>query len=206
MLKYALDTAAAVHRLPDQGAVPAHCLRKKPPLWSPLPASSRRFFALGERLPRRARRERSSTRTMYSWISIAGFSVNVGFQVNQLTSVMLLVVTTLSSLSHVYSVGTCTATRDTPGFRLPGVLPFFILLLVMANNFLLMFVGWEGVGLCSYLLIGFWYEKKSRRTPASRPSWWTGWEISGSSSGYCSSSSPSAPLISPTCSRPVASA
>ena len=99
---------------------------------------------------------------LYSWISIGTFSVNVGFQIDQLTTVMLLVVTTLSSLIHIYSVGYMHGDKGYPRFfAYLALFTFFMLVLVMANNFLVMFVGWEGVGLCSYLLIGFWYEKKS---------------------------------------------
>ncbi len=98
----------------------------------------------------------------YTWISIGTFSVNVGFQIDQLTSVMLLVVTTLSSLIHIYSVGYMHGDKGYPRFfAYLALFTFFMLVLVMANNFLVMFVGWEGVGLCSYLLIGFWFEKKS---------------------------------------------
>jgi NADH-quinone oxidoreductase subunit L len=98
----------------------------------------------------------------YSWISVGTFSVNMGFQIDQLTAVMLLVVTTLSSLIHIYSVGYMHGDRGYPRFfAYLALFTFFMLVLVMANNFLVMFVGWEGVGLCSYLLIGFWYEKKS---------------------------------------------
>jgi NADH-quinone oxidoreductase subunit L len=99
---------------------------------------------------------------LYSWISIGTLSVNVGFQIDQLTAVMLLVVTTLSSLIHIYSVGYMHGDKGYARFfAYLNLFTFFMLILVMANNFLLMFVGWEGVGLCSYLLIGFWYEKKS---------------------------------------------
>ena len=99
---------------------------------------------------------------LYSWISVGTFSANVGFQIDQLTAVMLLVVTTLSSLIHIYSVGYMHGDKGYARFfAYLNLFTFFMLVLVMANNFLLMFVGWEGVGLCSYLLIGFWYEKKS---------------------------------------------
>jgi len=99
---------------------------------------------------------------LYSWISVGTFSANVGFQIDQLTVVMLLVVTTLSSLIHIYSVGYMHGDKGYARFfAYLNLFTFFMLVLVMANNFLLMFVGWEGVGLCSYLLIGFWYEKKS---------------------------------------------
>ncbi len=99
---------------------------------------------------------------LYSWISVGTFPANVGFQIDQLTAVMLLVVTTLSSLIHIYSVGYMHGDKGYARFfAYLNLFTFFMLVLVMANNFLLMFVGWEGVGLCSYLLIGFWYEKKS---------------------------------------------
>ncbi len=99
---------------------------------------------------------------LYSWISIGTFSVNVGFQIDQLTAVMLMVVTTLSTLIHIYSVGYMHGDKGYARFfAYLELFTFFMLVLVMANNFLLMFVGWEGGGLCSYLLIGFWYEKKS---------------------------------------------
>ena len=98
----------------------------------------------------------------YSWITIGTFSVQVGLQIDQLTAVMLLVVTSLSSLIHIYSVGYMHGDRGYARFfAYMSLFTFFMLVLVMANNFLVMFVGWEGVGLCSYLLIGFWYEKKS---------------------------------------------
>jgi NADH-quinone oxidoreductase subunit L len=98
----------------------------------------------------------------YSWISIGTFSVQVGLQIDQLTAVMLLVVTSLSSLIHIYSIGYMHGDRGYARFfAYLALFTFFMLVLVMANNFLVMFVGWEGVGLCSYLLIGFWYERKS---------------------------------------------
>ncbi len=99
---------------------------------------------------------------LYSWIAVGNFSVNVGFQIDQLTAVMLLVVTTLSSLIHIYSIGYMHGDKGySRFFSYLSLFTFFMLVLVTANNFLMMFVGWEGVGLCSYLLIGFWYEKKS---------------------------------------------
>ena len=89
---------------------------------------------------------------LYSWISIGSFSVNVGFQIDQLTSVMLLVVTTLSSLIHVYSVGYMHGDKGYARFSPTwSSLRSSCSCLSWPNNFLLMFVGWEGVGLCSYL-------------------------------------------------------
>jgi NADH-quinone oxidoreductase subunit L len=99
---------------------------------------------------------------LYSWISIGSLNISVGFQIDQLTAVMLMVVTTLSTLIHIYSIGYMHGDKGFARFfAYLELFTFFMLVLVMANNFLLMFVGWEGVGLCSYLLIGFWYEKKS---------------------------------------------
>jgi len=99
---------------------------------------------------------------LYSWITVGSLNINVGFQIDQLTAVMLMVVTTLSTLIHIYSIGYMHGDKGFARFfAYLELFTFFMLVLVMANNFLLMFVGWEGVGLCSYLLIGFWYEKKS---------------------------------------------
>ena len=79
---------------------------------------------------------------LYSWISIGTFSANVGFQIDQLTAVMLMVVTTLSSLIHIYSVGYMHGDKGYPRFfAYLALFTFFMLVLVMANNFLLMFVG-----------------------------------------------------------------
>ena len=99
---------------------------------------------------------------LYAWIAAGSFKASVGFQVDALSSIMIVTVTTISFLIHVYSFGYM---RDDPGFaRFFAYLNLFVfsmLVLVLANNYLLMFVGWEGVGLCSYLLIGFRYERKS---------------------------------------------
>ncbi len=99
---------------------------------------------------------------VYSWIPVGDFHATVGFQVDPLSAVMMLVVTFVGFLIHVYSVGYM---HGDPGYaRFFTYLNLFMtsmLILVLANNYLLMFLGWEGVGLCSYLLIGFWYQKKS---------------------------------------------
>ncbi len=97
--------------------------------------------------------------TVYSWISTGNFSVNVAFLLDPLSAVMLLVVTGVGFLIHIYSTGYMH--HDKAYWRFFTYLNLFVfamLLLVMGNNFLMMFVGWEGVGLCSYLLIGFWYD------------------------------------------------
>jgi NADH-quinone oxidoreductase subunit L len=100
--------------------------------------------------------------TLFEWIPAGSFNVNFAFMIDPLTAVMILVVTGVGFLIHFYSTGYMS---HDPGygryFTYLNLFTFSMLTLVMADNFLLMFVGWEGVGLCSYLLIGFWYEKKS---------------------------------------------
>ena len=98
---------------------------------------------------------------LFTWIAAGSFSVKVGFQIDPLSMVMLLVVTGVSTIIHVYSIGYMHGDKGIARyFTYLNLFVFSMLLLIMANNFLLMFVGWEGVGLCSYLLIGFWYENK----------------------------------------------
>ena len=98
----------------------------------------------------------------YVWIPVGEFQATVGFLVDPLSAVMMLVVSFVGFLIHVYSIGYM---HGDPGYaRFFTYLNLFMtsmLVLVLANNYLLMFLGWEGVGLCSYLLIGFWYQKKS---------------------------------------------
>jgi NADH-quinone oxidoreductase subunit L len=96
------------------------------------------------------------------WIRITGFSADFAFYLDQLSLVMLLVVTGVGFLIHIYSVGYMW--EDPSYYRFFSYLNlfmFFMLTLVLANNYLLMFIGWEGVGLASYLLIGFWFTKDS---------------------------------------------
>ena len=92
------------------------------------------------------------------------FQVSWGFRLDPLSGMMILVVTGIGTLIHVYSTA-YMADEPRGGvarfFCYLNLFCFFMLMLVLGNNFLVMFVGWEGVGLCSYLLIGYWYEKKS---------------------------------------------
>jgi NADH-quinone oxidoreductase subunit L len=95
---------------------------------------------------------------VYTWIQSGSFQVNLAFQVDALTAVMLLVVTGIGLLIHIYSLGYMGHDADMVRFFIYlNLFIFFMLVLVMGDNLLLLFVGWEGVGLCSYLLIGFWY-------------------------------------------------
>jgi NADH-quinone oxidoreductase subunit L len=105
---------------------------------------------------------RSVEKILYTWILSGEFQAKVGFLVDPLSMVMMMVVSGVSFIIHIYSHGYMHDDPDYPRyFTYLNLFVFFMLILVSANNFLLLFVGWEGVGLCSYFLIGFWYEKKS---------------------------------------------
>ncbi|MBI5050770.1 MAG: NADH-quinone oxidoreductase subunit L [Nitrospirae bacterium] len=99
---------------------------------------------------------------LYRWIVSGDFNVPIGFLIDPLTAVMLIVVTSISSLIFIYSIGYMHG--DKGYYRFFAYLSLFVfsmLTLVMSNNFLLLYFGWEAVGLCSYFLIGFWFDKKS---------------------------------------------
>ena len=104
----------------------------------------------------------SHTIPLWTWVEAGSLSVSMSFLIDPLSTIMLLVVSGVGFLVHVYSVGYM---HGDPGYpRFFTYLNLFMLsmfLLVLGDNYLVMFVGWEGVGLCSYLLIGFWYEKQS---------------------------------------------
>jgi NADH-quinone oxidoreductase subunit L len=105
---------------------------------------------------------RALTETVYTWMRVGDFRADVSFLLDPLSAVMALVVTGVGFLIHVYSVGYMAHDASFRRFFLYlNLFMFAMLTLVLADNFLLMFVGWEGVGLCSYLLIGFWYERPS---------------------------------------------
>ncbi len=98
--------------------------------------------------------------TVYTWAVIDGLTMEIGFLVDRLTALMMVVVTFVSLMVHIYTIGYM---QDDPGyqrfFSYISLFTFAMLMLVMANNFLQLFFGWEAVGLVSYLLIGFWYKK-----------------------------------------------
>src|SRR5579859_3346121 len=97
-----------------------------------------------------------------SWLNSGGFSVDYSFALDQLSLIMLLIVTGVGFLIHIYSVGYMWEEGGYYRFfSYLNLFMFFMLTLVLASNYLLMFVGWEGVGLASYLLIGFWFTKDS---------------------------------------------
>src|SRR3989454_3886954 len=127
--------------------------------WVAVPAIACSFVAACLVLARVGHGE-TWTGDLFPWISAGTFKTAVTAQVDQLSAVMLLVVTGVSFLIHLYSVGYM---RDDAGyarfFTYLNLFVFSMVMLVLAGNFLLLYVFWEGVGLCSYLLIGFWYER-----------------------------------------------
>jgi NADH-quinone oxidoreductase subunit L len=100
--------------------------------------------------------------SVYTWLVSDGIKFEIGFLVDELTALMLVVVTFVSLMVHIYTIGYM---QDDPGyqrfFSYIALFTFSMLMLVMANNFLQLFFGWEAVGLVSYLLIGFWFERES---------------------------------------------
>ncbi|MFD0751724.1 NADH-quinone oxidoreductase subunit L [Mucilaginibacter calamicampi] len=106
---------------------------------------------------------------LFTWFSVGSLHVNFSFLVDQLSSIMLLIITGVGFLIHLYSTGYM---HDDAGFgkffSYLNLFVFFMLLLVMGANYLIMFIGWEGVGLCSYLLIGFWYTNASYADAAKK--------------------------------------
>src|SRR5688500_11237249 len=98
--------------------------------------------------------------TVYTWLVSGNVRFEVGFLIDRLSATMMLVVTFVSLMVHIYTIGYMA---DDPGyqrfFSYISLFTFSMLMLVMANNFLQLFFGWEAVGLVSYLLIGFWYTK-----------------------------------------------
>jgi NADH-quinone oxidoreductase subunit L len=112
--------------------------------------------------------QRTNFVNLFSWLKAGGLDVSVAYQVDQLSLVMGLVVTGVGFIIHVYSIGYMHG--DKGFWRFFAYLNLFIFAmmnLIMADNFVLMFLGWEGVGLCSYLLIGFWYEKDFEKSTTS---------------------------------------
>ncbi|HVC21606.1 MAG TPA: NADH-quinone oxidoreductase subunit L [Vicinamibacterales bacterium] len=107
---------------------------------------------------------RALEQTVYTWIASGDFSLPLTLRLDPLAAVMILIITGIGSLIHIYSTAYMHEETDAEYARYFCYLNLFVafmLLLVLGANFLVMFVGWEGVGLCSYLLIGFWYHKKS---------------------------------------------
>ena len=104
---------------------------------------------------------------IFEWISSGNFKANWSIHIDPLSSVMLVVVTFVSALVHIYSIGYMSHDPHKPRFMsYLSLFTFSMLALVVSDNFLQLFFGWEGVGLCSYLLIGFWYKKETANNAA----------------------------------------
>jgi NADH-quinone oxidoreductase subunit L len=107
------------------------------------------------------------TTNLFTWIDTGDLQVQWALRFDPLSAVMVAVVTVVSSIIHVYSVGYMAHDKSIPRFMAYlSFFTFFMLMLVTADNFVQMFFGWEGVGLCSYLLIGFWYDRPSANAAA----------------------------------------
>jgi NADH-quinone oxidoreductase subunit L len=106
---------------------------------------------------------------LYTWASSGDLRINLGLSIDRLTAAMLLLVTIVSSLVHIYTIRYMQGERGYARFfAYIALFTFSMLMLVMADNFLQLFVFWEAVGLCSYLLIGHWYERESARNAATK--------------------------------------
>jgi NADH-quinone oxidoreductase subunit L len=98
------------------------------------------------------------TQTLWTWMDVAGFNPKISFYLDALSLVFIFVITFIGALIHIYSVGFMAEDKDySRFFACMNLFVSSMLILVMADNLLLLYLGWEGVGLCSYLLIGFWY-------------------------------------------------
>src|SRR5689334_23075198 len=106
--------------------------------------------------------DKTYTEHYYTWISSGVLNIGVDFSVDRLTAVWLMIVTGVGLLIHIYAVGYMAHEGGYYRFfAYLNLFMFFMLVLVLGANYLLLFVGWEGVGLCSYLLIGFWFDRQS---------------------------------------------
>ena len=114
---------------------------------------------------------RQINQTLFTWITAGDFTLDLALRLDALSAVMILVVTGIGSLIHLYSTSYMHEETDPEFARFFSYLNlfcFFMLMLVLGSNVLVMFVGWEGVGLCSYLLIGYYYEKQSASDAAKK--------------------------------------
>jgi NADH-quinone oxidoreductase subunit L len=106
---------------------------------------------------------------LFDWIDVGSFHVGVDLRLDAVSAVMILVVTGVGALIHLYSIGYMAGDpRYGRFFAYMNLFVFFMLMLVLGQNYLVLYLGWEGVGLCSYLLIGFWFEKKENAEAAKK--------------------------------------
>ncbi len=107
--------------------------------------------------------ERKIAVSFFEWMAVDKFKINAGFVVDQISSIMILIITGVGTLIHLFSIGYMHHDKGAAKyFAYLNLFIFNMLLLVLGDNLLVMFVGWEGVGLCSYLLIGFWFTDKEK--------------------------------------------
>lgn len=118
---------------------------------------------------RNAGEDASYVYQLFEWISVGGFNLSFSFLLDPLSALMLLIVTGIGFLIHLYSYSYMYSDEAFGRFfAYLNLFIFFMLLLVLGSNYLIMFIGWEGVGLCSYLLIGFWYKNSSYASAAKK--------------------------------------
>ena len=118
---------------------------------------------------RQAGESAAFTQSIFEWISAGNLSVSLSFLVDPLSAIMLLIVTGIGFLIHVYSIGYMKHDAGfAKFFAFLNLFIFFMLLLVLGSNYVVMFIGWEGVGLCSYLLIGFWFKNSAFASAAKK--------------------------------------
>ena len=104
---------------------------------------------------------------IYDWLALEHFTSTISISINTITAIMLVVVTVVSSLVHLYSIAYMHEDPHTQRFfSYLSLFTFFMIILVTAQDFMQLFLGWEGVGVCSYLLIGFWFKKESANSAA----------------------------------------
>jgi len=112
--------------------------------------------------------QRQTIVNLFSWLHVGGLNINVAYQVDQLSLVMGLIVTGVGFVIHVYSIGYMHGDKAIwRFFAYMNLFIFAMMNLILSDNFVLLFLGWEGVGLCSYLLIGFWYDRKFEKSTTS---------------------------------------
>ncbi|HKI77027.1 MAG TPA: NADH-quinone oxidoreductase subunit L [Ignavibacteriaceae bacterium] len=112
--------------------------------------------------------QRKNIVDLFTWLSVGGLNIHFAYQVDQLSLIMALIVTGVGFVIHVYSIGYMHGDKSFwRFFTYLNLFIFTMMNLILADNFLLLFLGWEGVGLCSYLLIGFWYDRKFEKMTTS---------------------------------------
>ncbi|MDP9184695.1 MAG: NADH-quinone oxidoreductase subunit L, partial [Actinomycetota bacterium] len=113
--------------------------------------------------------ERLATQHLFDWVTSGGFTVGADLRLDALSATMILVVTGVGALIHLYAIGyMADDPRRGRFFAYLNLFVFFMLMLVLGGNYLVLYLGWEGVGLCSYLLIGFWFDKPENAEAAKK--------------------------------------